>query len=141
MPALVAQMSEQGAIALVELLALALSLDGVGFVNGNRNDTVQVARQGITDEIEGQPSHAVGAAVQGQAETQKRVDKHLLGLLELGPCTEISGLGEVWNGPVELAGPAAVARAVGGNEPVADAVGGVSAEADGHALSIAKLAE
>ena len=71
MPGLVTQMSEQGAIALVELLALALPLDGVGFLHGNRNDTIQVARQRVADEIKSQPSHAVGAAVQGQTETQE----------------------------------------------------------------------
>jgi hypothetical protein len=42
-PAFVAQVAEQRPIALVELLALTLALDGVGFLYGNRNDAVEVA--------------------------------------------------------------------------------------------------
>mgnify|MGYP000669209538 CR=1 FL=1 len=69
--ALVAEMAEQRAVRLAELLALALALDGVGLQNVDRDDAVEMAGRGIDEKVEGKTLSARGSRVERQAEAQQ----------------------------------------------------------------------
>src|SRR5690606_2043773 len=83
--AFVAEMAEQGAIGLAELLAPALSLDGIGFEDVDGDDAIEMAGRGVDEEIEREALAACSRRVERQSEAQEVVQEPLLGALQLLP--------------------------------------------------------
>ena len=68
-PALVPQVTEQRAVVLAEVLALALALDGVGLDDVDGDQPVEMAGGGVAHEVEGKPALAARGGVERQIET------------------------------------------------------------------------
>ncbi len=125
------EMPKKRPVGLVHLLT-DLGADGVvGFRDVERDLAVIMACQDLAlsilsrrrrQEIEGDPRfRLLGLALNGKTEAQETIDEAVLRDLDTLPSAEIFRLGQIGDGPVELAG---FAKGIGAgvNQPIASAM-------------------
>ena len=132
----VAEMAERGAVDFAHLFAHAFAFGVVAFLQRDGDQAVIVAGEhvglggGFGREVEGETVGGVfGAVGEGQAQAKQGVDQAVFGRFQGAPAGEVLRDGDVRDDVVVAAGGAEGGWAVGGDEPVADVVAGVGAEA------------
>ena len=116
------QVAEQRTIRLRHGLALALALHRIGLADSYRDDAIKVSGDRVVEEIEVQRCLAHRRAVERQIETPQRIDKPLLGALEITPGEHVGRIGEIGDGAVQVAGGAKLRGGIVTHQPVADAM-------------------
>ena len=139
--ALMAQVAEERAVGLTEVLALALALDRVRFHDVDGDHAVEMAGHRVAREVERERTLHLRRRAERQTEAQERVDEALLRALEIAPGRQAPRLGEIGDRTVQVAGSAERVGVRFGGEPIADAVGCVRAVAKQSAVAAVDLAE
>lgn len=134
MPALMAEMAQQGAIGFPHCFAHLFAHGVIGFRQGERDDPVIVSRHDmrggrVGEKVEGQPMGRI-VVPGGKWKPQKDqvVKEPVLGIFDPGPEQRIAGHGQIRNDAGVSAVSTVAARIAAREHPVADAITGIVAK-------------
>ena len=143
MPALMAEMPQQGAIGFVQLAAHFFAHRVIGLAHRQCDQAIvvpdhyvlSVGLRRVLQEVERQAMLGiVRAALQQQAQPQQAVEQPVLGGFDFGPELLVAGLVQVGNGAVVAAGGAKFFGRVGRHHPVTHPLLVILAEPVGDTL-------